>query len=65
MFLTRAEIEELTGYKRGKDQCAWLTDHGWVFEIDAHGRPKISVEYCRIRMGGQIEAPKRWQLKVA
>ncbi len=65
MFLDEKELIELTGYKRGKDQCAWLSDRGWVFELDAHGRPRVLVEYCRYKMGAAKDEPTRWQLKLA
>ena len=50
MFLSDAELKELTGYKRGAEQCAWLTDNGWIFVKDAHGKPRVAVEYFRNMM---------------
>lgn len=65
MFLTDKELEELTGLKRGKEQCAWLSRKGWVFEVTVHGKPRVAVEYWRQKMGVQSEKPKRWNLKFA
>lgn len=65
MFLTDSELETLTGYKRGKDQCGWLTRRGWVFEPDSHGKPRVAVEYAKQKMGIQSEQPTRWKLNFA
>lgn len=66
MFLTPPEIEQLTGYKVGKKQCQWLENHGWVFEVNSHGRPVVSKAYFDSRMGGkQDEGNKRWELRFA
>jgi len=66
MFLTPADLTELTGYKLGKKQCDWLRSHGWVFEVNSHGRPVVSKAYFDSRMGGkQDDTGKRWELKFA
>ncbi len=41
MFLTRTEIFELTGYKRGTAQARWLRAEGFSFRIGADGRPRV------------------------
>lgn len=35
MFLTRAELVELTGYQIPAWQARWLVAHGWRFERSA------------------------------
>ena len=65
MFLTDSEITQLTGLKRGKEQCDWLNRRGWVFETTNHGKPRVAVEYARQKMGIQSEKPTRWQLNFA
>jgi hypothetical protein len=65
MFLSDKELQELTGLKRGAEQCAWLIRKGWVFETTAHGKPRVAVEYCKQRMGVQSEKPTRWKLNFA
>jgi len=50
-FLTKDEIVELTGKKLVTKQIAWLTKKGWIFEINATGRPIISREYTRAKLG--------------
>jgi len=57
-FLTQDEITELTGKKRAAFQIAWLAKKGWIFETNAAGRPIISREYVRRKLGGgQPEQP--------
>jgi hypothetical protein len=41
-FLSRDEIEELTGYKAGKRQCSWLAKNGYPFDVRADGRPALA-----------------------
>jgi len=65
MFISDAELEILTGYKRGAEQCKWLTNNGWVFAVDAHGKPRVAVEYFRHRMVSKEIQPNRFQLKFA
>lgn len=64
MFLSDKELMDLTGFKRGAEQCAWLTQRGWVFEVNSHGRPRVAVEYCKQKMGVQSEKQKRWELNL-
>lgn len=59
MFLTAAEIRELTGRKQQKRQAEWLRLNGWRFVLDADGRPKIMREYYERRSSGQEEPPPR------
>lgn len=41
MFLTVAEVLQLTGYKRGSEQRAWLQRNRVPFFVAASGRPII------------------------
>lgn len=41
MFLTRDELQQLTGYKRSADQIRWLRDRGVHFFVAATGRPSV------------------------
>ena len=54
MFLTPAELVDLTGYQRHADQRKWLTARGWVFEVAATGRPIVSIAYAKQRLGGSV-----------
>lgn len=42
MFLTPAELAELTGKVRFTAQVAWLTRRRWAFEIRDDGRPVVA-----------------------
>lgn len=59
LFLQPAELEALTGYKRGAEQCAYLRRHGWRFEQNAAGAPRVARAYFERRMVGEstVEAP--------
>lgn len=52
LFLTPAEVGELTGYERPADQARWLRDRGWIFELNAQRRPIVLRAYAEGRMGG-------------
>lgn len=59
LFLQPAELEALTGYKRGAEQVAWLRRKGWRFEQNAAGAPRVARAYFERRMVGEVssEAP--------
>jgi hypothetical protein len=42
MFLTDAELEEMTGLKRGADQARWYEKRGYYVECNARGKPRIT-----------------------
>lgn len=65
MLISSKELHDLTGYKRGKEQCDWLSKHGWVFEIDRFGRPKVSQTYYDQKLGVKAEPKRRWQVMPA
>jgi hypothetical protein len=41
MFLTDAELQELTGYRRPKDRCRWLDRWHIPYYQDRNGRPIV------------------------
>ena len=53
MILTPDELVDLTDRPHPKRQIEWLTRRGWVFEVGASGRPKVSRAYAEQRMGNQ------------
>lgn len=59
MILTKKQLVELTGYKRSADHIRWLTKHGWKFEIDRLGRPKVAVEEYMQRMVSNTKKVER------
>ena len=52
MFLTSAELAELTGYKLPAHQRRWLTAHGWSYATNANGRPVVSRSHAEARLAG-------------
>lgn len=57
MFLTQAELAELTERKRKGEQIAWLKANGYPFAIGANGHARVSREYVQARLAGiQIRA---------
>ena len=57
MFLSPADLHDLTGYRLGAWQARWLTAHGWIFELDAFGRPRVLRAYAEGRLGLAKAAP--------
>ena len=50
MFLTRAELAELTGYRLPAWQVRWLVAHGWRFERSITGRPIVLRAHAESRL---------------
>lgn len=71
MFLTDAELSDLTGYMRKADQRKWLKARGWRFEVSAGGRPIVSRNYVDKQLGVEstsiASAPKKseWKPNIA
>ena len=51
-FLSPAEIEALTGYRRKKEQREWLLRNGFSFVVNRLGCPIVSHDSMRERLGG-------------
>lgn len=47
MFLTDAELRELTGFIRPSKQILWLTREGIMFRIAGDGHPRVLTDYLR------------------
>ena len=54
MFLTPAELYDLTGYKRRADQLAWLKARGYKHEINALGRIIVSRAHVDHKLGAGV-----------
>lgn len=52
MFLSAEEIAALTGRTRVGLQCKWLTQRGWLHEVNAAGRPVVLRAYAEQRLSG-------------
>lgn len=55
MFLSKEAIVALTGRKKPKLQRAWLTDHGYHFDVRADGRPAVLVRQVEEKQGVRID----------
>ncbi|MFN7097180.1 MAG: DUF4224 domain-containing protein [Gammaproteobacteria bacterium] len=56
MFLTKAELKELTGYKYKSLQAKWLLSHGYKFDIAASGTPIVLKSHVEdILRGNRIK----------
>ena len=58
MFLSPKELRDLTGYKQPAYQRQWLTVHGWVFEVDATGKPQVAKLHA-LRKLGAVDSSQR------
>jgi hypothetical protein len=55
MFLTAAELAELTGLKRPSAQARWLAQAGLRHVLAADGRPRVlRAEVERAMLGGPV-----------
>lgn len=56
LFLQPDELQELTGYARGKYQCDWLKANNYPFDQDREGKPKVKrCLFTNIPAPAQIE----------
>jgi hypothetical protein len=53
MFLTKEGLQQLTGYKRNKEQKEWLKSKGYIFDENGRGELLIHVEYINQRLLGK------------
>ena len=49
MFLSKEELEQLTGYKKPTLQLRWLVDNNYRFDVRADGRPAVLREQVHQR----------------
>jgi hypothetical protein len=54
MFLTADEIAEFTDYKLAAHQRRWLSEHGYLFEVGASGRPKVLRSHVEEKLGQRL-----------
>ena len=65
MFLSQAELAELTGLKRPSAQARWLAQAGLRHVLGADGRPRVlRAEVERHMLSGPVNA-RPPQLRVA
>lgn len=58
MFMTKIELEELTGFVRPAKQIEWLRVNGWRFAEDSQRRPKVARSYFEARLGAMQTVPE-------
>jgi hypothetical protein len=63
-FLTRDELNELTGAKLRKKQIAWLQRRGWEYELNCLGWPVVLRAMVEGKMGAS-DSESRWELDAA
>jgi len=51
IFLTAAELAELTGRKLAGLQRRWLSENKYRFDMNANGRPMVARGYVLARLG--------------
>lgn len=51
MFLTEAEVADLTGYIKPSKQIQWLMRQGFNFRIAADGHPRVARDHVLKVMG--------------
>lgn len=59
LFLTSAQLEEMTGYRTHTAQAAWLADNGYRFDLRRDGRPNVLLEQVRERQCSEKTAERR------
>ncbi len=52
-FLSKPDIQQLTGRIRPSAQLAWLSKHDWKFTIDALGNPVIAINEAESKLVGK------------
>ncbi|MFZ5544017.1 MAG: DUF4224 domain-containing protein [Pseudomonadota bacterium] len=55
--LTPEELFELTGYKRGAEQCRWLKANGFKFRVTIAGQPRVNRAHFDSKMGAPVRTP--------
>ena len=58
VFLTAAELQALTGYRKPALQRRWLLENGYRFEVRADGRPVVLAAQVEARQLGKISKSK-------
>lgn len=59
MFLTQAELVDLTECKLKSRQIAWLKANGYYFAVGANGHARVLREHVQARLSGvnAVHAP--------
>jgi len=49
-FLSKKELETMTGYTQPAAQRRWLTDNGYRFDVRGDGRPAVLWQQIEARL---------------
>jgi hypothetical protein len=56
--MSHEQLVELTDYETAAAQIRWLRAHGWRFEVNAAGRPKVALAHFERKMGCHAVTPE-------
>lgn len=59
MFLTKEELQDLTGGVQRQKMIQWLKDEGFQFRVGLDGLPVVLREHVRVMLGGATPLPKK------
>ncbi|WP_416462645.1 DUF4224 domain-containing protein [Rubrivivax gelatinosus] len=51
LFLSAAELQELTGFRSARGQARWLDQHHWRYALTNSRQPRVAREYFAARVG--------------
>lgn len=57
LFLTIAELKELSGAKHKGKVCRWLTENRYPYDVGADGWPRVLRTYLERRLAGAVPLP--------
>lgn len=57
LFLTEAELQELTGFKSARGQVRWLDQHRWRYALTGGRQPRVARDYFQERVGARSALP--------
>lgn len=61
MFLTRGELQEMTGYKRPTAMRRWLAENAFEYAVAADGYPRVLREAVVNRLGARDHSADEWE----
>jgi hypothetical protein len=68
LFLSPADVVELTGLRQCAAQRRWLDANEWLYQIDSQGRPKVARSFFERKMTESIavetQPQSQWNVNV-
>ena len=56
MFLTREDLERLSGFKTFRRQAKWLSENGYSYDVRADGMPVVLLQQLMERQCRRIQS---------